>query len=90
MMTGHLLLAVELNPKLSKLVILGVIVIGLGVLLRILRQPYVIAYILAGVLLGEDGFGIILDYTYQLGIAVISLTLLISPFWIGFTRRLGR
>jgi len=32
----------------------------LGSLLRWLKQPYVIAYILAGVLMGEHGFGIII------------------------------
>lgn len=77
----HLFLAATLDPNLSKVVVLGVIVIGLGVLLRILRQPYVIAYILAGVLLGEDGFGIITDKALVANLGEFGLILLL--FFIG-------
>lgn len=41
-------------------------------------------------IIGATGFasGIIKDYAYQLIISTIALTLLLSPFWIGLTRKI--
>lgn len=57
----NLIVLAAVDPALPKVLLLAVIIIGLGSLLRYLHQPYVIAYILAGVLLGEHGFGLITD-----------------------------
>lgn len=54
-------LLAAINPNVIDFVLLGIIIIGLGTLLRYFKQPYIIAYILAGVLLGEHGFSIITD-----------------------------
>ena len=70
-----------MDPNLSKFVLLGLIIIGLGVLLRYFRQPYVIAYILAGVLLGEHGFQIIMDKELITAMGEFGLILLL--FFIG-------
>lgn len=71
----------SINPNLPKFVLLGLIIIGLGVVLRFLRQPYVIAYILAGVLLGEHGFQIITDKELIHAMGEFGLILLL--FFIG-------
>lgn len=76
-----MLLSATIAPNLSKFVWLGLIIIGLGVVLRYFRQPYVIAYILAGVLLGEHGFEIITDQTLITGMGEFGLILLL--FFIG-------
>lgn len=54
---------------------------SLGLLLRYLRQPYVIAYILAGVLLGEHGFELITDEALISTVGEFGLMLLL--FFIG-------
>lgn len=70
-----------INPSLSKFVLIGLIIIGLGILLRYFRQPYVIAYILAGVLLGEHGFKVIMDAEFVTILGEFGLILLL--FFIG-------
>ncbi len=54
-------LAASPNDLIPKLVAIGIIVLLLGIGLKILRQPYIVAYIVAGVFLGKDGFGIMTD-----------------------------
>jgi CPA2 family monovalent cation:H+ antiporter-2 len=49
------------NSNLFSFVVLGAIVILLGIILRYFKQPYVIAYIVAGILLGKHGFKILTD-----------------------------
>ncbi len=69
------------DPNLPKFVLLGLIIIGLGVVLRYFRQPYVVAYILAGVFLGEHGFAIVTDKTLITSMGEFGLILLL--FFIG-------
>lgn len=69
------------HTNLPAYVLLGVIIVGLGLLLRYLRQPYVIAYILAGVLLGEHGFKLITDEALISTVGEFGLMLLL--FFIG-------
>ncbi len=74
------LLAALASPN-PKFILLGLIIIGLGVLLRYFRQPYVIAYILAGVLMGEHGFKMITNKELITSMGEFGLILLL--FFIG-------
>lgn len=76
-----MILLVGTHTNLPVFVLLGVIIVGLGLLLRYLRQPYVIAYILAGVLLGEHGFKLITDEALIGTVGEFGLMLLL--FFIG-------
>ena len=69
------------NTNLSAFVFLGIIIVLLGAVLRYFKQPYIIAYILAGVLLGDYGFGIITDQKLITTMGDIGLILLM--FFIG-------
>lgn len=69
------------DPNLYKFVLLGLIIISLGVILRYFRQPYVVAYILAGVMMGDHGFQIITDKELITAMGEIGLILLL--FFIG-------
>ena len=69
------------NANLSAFVILGIIIVLLGTILRYFKQPYIIAYILAGILLGDYGFGIITDQKLIATMGDIGLILLM--FFIG-------
>lgn len=70
-----------MDPNLPSIVLIGLVIIGLGVLLRYFKQPYVIAYIIAGILLGEDGFKIITDKALIASMGEFGLILLL--FFIG-------
>ena len=69
------------NPNLLLFVIIGIILIVLGTVLRHFKQPFVIAYILAGVLLGKHGFEIITDEKLIEGLGEFGLILIL--FFIG-------
>ena len=69
------------NPNLLLFVIIGLIVIILASALRYFKQPFVIAYILAGVLLGKHGFKIITDEQLIASLGEIGLILIL--FFIG-------
>ncbi len=75
------MLLAAVNPSLYGFVILGIIIIILGVILRYFKQPYIIAYIIAGVLLGDYGFQIITDKELITVMGDIGLILLL--FFIG-------
>jgi len=69
------------NPELVSFVLISVVIIVVGSLLRYLKQPSIIAYILAGVLLGKHGFKIITDDNAIRIIGEFGLILLL--FFIG-------
>jgi len=69
------------NLELFPIVLIGLIIIGLGSILRYFKQPYVIAYILAGVLLGKHGFEIVVDDSFIKSLGEFGLILLL--FFIG-------
>lgn len=74
------LLAV-LNPDLIVLVLVSIIIIGIGSILRLLKQPYIIAYIIAGLLIGKDGFGLVTNDASIRAFGEFGLILLL--FFIG-------
>ncbi len=75
------MLLAAVNPNLYGFVILGIIIVILGSILRYFKQPYIVAYILAGVLLGDFGFQIITDKELITVMGDIGLILLL--FFIG-------
>lgn len=76
-----ILAAINVSPFLYKMVIISIAFMGIGLLLRRFKQPYVIAYILAGILLGGEGFGIITEKEMINNMGEIGLILLL--FFIG-------
>ena len=49
------------DPLLLKLLIAVLALLGVGLMMRFLRQPHIVAYLLAGVLLGPHGMGLFDD-----------------------------
>lgn len=76
-----LFLAAGIDPNLTKLFLVGVVIFSLCLLLRSLRQPYAVAYILAGVMLGQHGFQILTDQVVINSLGEFGLILLL--FFIG-------
>ncbi|MEO1434438.1 MAG: cation:proton antiporter [Bacteroidota bacterium] len=69
------------NPNLILFVLLGIIILAVGLLLRYFKQPYIIAYILGGVLIGEHGFSLVTDEALIHSMGDFGLILLL--FFIG-------
>lgn len=70
-----------LSPELVNIVLIFVIMIAVGAVLRYFNQPYIIAYILAGILIGKQGFGIVTDEEAIRSLSEFGLILLL--FFIG-------
>lgn len=75
------MLLAAINPNLYSFVLVAMVIITLGVILRYFKQPYIVAYIFAGVLLGDYGFEIITDREMINAMGEIGLILLL--FFIG-------
>ena len=75
------MLLAAINPNLSSFVLVALVIITLGVVLRYFKQPYIVAYIFAGVLLGDYGFEIITDKEMINAMGEVGLILLL--FFIG-------
>jgi CPA2 family monovalent cation:H+ antiporter-2 len=76
-----ILAAIQIDPILSILVVLSVGIILISFLFKLLKQPYVIAYILVGVLMGPNGFQVITDESLISNLGSFGLVLLL--FFIG-------
>ncbi|MEM6317157.1 MAG: cation:proton antiporter [Bacteroidota bacterium] len=76
-----MLLAAGIDPNLTYFFLIGGAIFSLCLLLRFLRQPYAVAYILAGVMLGEDGFQLLNDRAIISSMGEFGLILLL--FFIG-------
>lgn len=76
-----MLAVVQIDPILSKFVLLSLIIIVIGMVLRILRQPSLISYILVGMLVGPFGLEIITDENLISNLGSLGLVLLL--FFIG-------
>lgn len=77
----HIVAAVQVDPFLSILVVLSIGIILISFVFKLLRQPYVIAYIMVGVLLGPHGFQLITDESLISNLGSFGLVLLL--FFIG-------
>ncbi|MFH1320103.1 MAG: cation:proton antiporter [Bacteroidota bacterium] len=73
--------AMQVDPILSKLVLLAVSIIIIGFVLKLFKQPYIIAYIIAGVLMGPSGMQIVVDEGMITNMGSFGLVLLL--FFIG-------
>ncbi len=78
--------AVHIDPLFSKFVILSCIVIVIGFLLRLLKQPSMISYIIVGILVGPYGLGYVTDEALISNLGSLGLVLLL--FFIGMEIRL--
>lgn len=76
-----MLAVVLIDPILSKLVVLSLIIIIAGLIMRILRQPSLITYILVGIIVGPFGLGFITDENLIANLGSMGLVLLL--FFIG-------
>jgi monovalent cation:H+ antiporter-2, CPA2 family len=72
---------VHLDPVMPYLVAAVLAVLILGLLLRSIRQPYVIGYLIAGIVLGPHGFALITDDDMLARLGAIGVVLLL--FFIG-------
>jgi CPA2 family monovalent cation:H+ antiporter-2 len=72
---------VQVDPILSTFVILSLVIILVGFVLRILRQPSIITYILVGIVVGPFGLGIVTDEVLITNLGSLGLVLLL--FFIG-------
>ena len=80
--------SMNLDSVITPIVMIAVAVFFLGVILRLLKQPYVVIYILAGVIIGPFGFGLVRhdDIISQLG----SLGIVLLLFFVGMHISLPR
>lgn len=76
-----MLYLVALQPHLLIMVLVLCLVMLLGLLLHRWKQPLVIAYMLAGVLLGKSGFGVVKDEILMAELGELGIILLL--FFIG-------
>jgi CPA2 family monovalent cation:H+ antiporter-2 len=76
-----MLSAITIDPLLSRFIILSLIIILVGFVLSLLKQPSVITYIIVGILVGPDGLGVIRDESLISNLGSLGLVLLL--FFIG-------
>lgn len=76
-----ILAAINIDPLLSNFVVLSTIIIVVGFVLRLLKQPSIVAYILVGVLVGPYGLEFIADEVIISSLGSLGLVLLL--FFIG-------
>jgi CPA2 family monovalent cation:H+ antiporter-2 len=76
-----MLTVVQVDPILSTFVILSLVIILLGLILRLLRQPSIITYILVGVIVGPFGLKLVTDEILISNLGSLGLVLLL--FFIG-------
>lgn len=70
-----------LASEINLLLIISLVVIFLGLILRRFNQPYIIAYILSGVILGPHGLSIVTDINVAQNLGDVGLIILM--FFIG-------
>ncbi len=76
-----MLTVVQVDPILSTFVILSLVIILVGFVLRLLRQPSIVTYILVGVLVGPFGLELVTDDILISNLGSLGLVLLL--FFIG-------
>ncbi|MEO9871095.1 cation:proton antiporter domain-containing protein [Ekhidna sp.] len=70
-----------LASEVNILLIISLVIVVLGLLLKRFKQPYIIAYILSGVILGPHGFEVVTDLEVAQHLGEIGLIILM--FFIG-------
>ncbi len=72
---------VYMDPAILPLVVLAIAIVVVGLVLKRLRQPHVVGYILAGVLIGPFGLAVVTDYASMARVGAFGVLLLV--FFIG-------
>lgn len=74
-------LSAAFNQTLLSMLIVGIVVIFIGLMLKRIKQPLIVAYIITGILLGPSGIGVIdnVELVEELG----ELGLILLLFFIG-------
>ncbi|MFC2100929.1 cation:proton antiporter [Bacteroidota bacterium] len=78
---NQIIIAIPVEPILSKLVFLSISIILIGLILKVLKQPYVVAYIIAGIIMGPNGLKIVMNEVLISDLGSFGLILLL--FFIG-------
>ena len=78
----------HLDPILPRLVGVVLAILVLGALLRLIRQPYAIGYLIAGVLLGPHGAGVIDDEAATQRLGAFGVVILL--FYVGMEVSLSK
>jgi CPA2 family monovalent cation:H+ antiporter-2 len=73
--------AINIDPVLSKFVILSMVIISVGIVLRLFKQPSMVTYIVVGILVGPNGFAVVTDEILITNLGSLGLVLLL--FFIG-------
>lgn len=73
--------AINIDPVLSKFVILSMVIITVGFVLRVFKQPSMVTYIIVGILVGPNGFAVVTDEGLITNLGSLGLVLLL--FFIG-------
>lgn len=71
----------HVDPLIPPLVGVVATILALGLMLQLFRQPQLVGYILAGVIIGPGGFGLVTDQATIEHLGAIGVTLLL--FFIG-------
>lgn len=87
-LTIQILTAVQVDPILSVLVVLAIGIVLVSFVFKLLKQPYVIAYILVGIVMGPHGLALITDESLIANLGSFGLVLLL--FFIGMEISLPR
>ncbi|MCG6190926.1 MULTISPECIES: cation:proton antiporter domain-containing protein [Maribellus] len=72
---------INIDPVLSKFVILSMIIIVVGFVLQVFKQPSIVTYLIVGVLVGPFGFKLITDEILITNLGSLGLVLLL--FFVG-------
>ncbi len=72
---------ITIDPVLSKFVILSMVILVVGFLLRVLKQPSIVTYLIVGVLAGPHGLGFVTDEVLITDLGSLGLVLLL--FFVG-------
>ncbi|MFC2087760.1 cation:proton antiporter [Bacteroidota bacterium] len=73
--------AITIDPVLFKFVILSMIIVVVGFVLRVFKQPSIVTYLIVGVLVGPYGFGLVTDENLITNLGSLGLVLLL--FFVG-------
>ena len=71
----------HMDPALPTVVLFALIILGLGLLMRLLKQPSIVAYIIAGILLGPNLLGLVTDQALIARLGEFGVVILL--FFIG-------
>ena len=76
-----MLAIITVDPVLSKFVILSMVIIVVGFVLQVFKQPSIVTYLIVGVLVGPYGFGLVKDEDIITNLGSLGLVLLL--FFVG-------